>query len=1082
MAVVFVVYTLTPQTVGETARRHVLKVFQEHYPAHVVSLRRGYFDKNIGFVFEDLRIVDPLAVIDGGQHSELVRIERLTVEADLDTGKLGSGGLPLNTHRVLLDGVHVNTRLLQDGTPSISELLPMPEFGPVTPRMEIRRLRVHLVDRDSKSRPMIATFPEVLFVRTPNGEGRTDDAITFRGSTDFANSLVLQVNTSSRGVDVRGVVKGAYLSRDLFDRLPPQWRKQVREVRDLQCIGDTSFAVHRSSTGKLDYKLTTTIHEGRFSHQAIPQPISQLRGIVICDPNGVSIQTSQFMFGDSLVRTSGRIHGHGWPCNADLQINAGNIMLDERLAAALPAKMQANWHKFSPYGRVDIEGKLLHEGLQWKLDGHVTCKGVDVQYDRFPYPVENLFGKVEVRDGMAVAERLGGTIGSNQMQCAFRIPVKPGVTLEKAFAITTDGPIPIDATLLKSMSPRDGPTSKLEAFTRSLRPRGSLHLVTALLTTDANGRSSRKIDLRVSDGYIRYEKFRYPLYKVTGKLQVEDDVVKLDDLSGVSANGHDVVCRGSYRIAGKSQQPGGTINTAVGKPATAMPSHLKLQFDATNVLMDDSLRNSLPEDARRIWDSISPTGSLDQLTVNLEQHGSGGKLHLQLGAKQFETDLVTSRTLSLRPSSLPYRIDVTAGSVFYDGSTVKLISLKGRHDASMLSANGICRQNAQGRWELTLNLHTGSRLLPDVELIAAMPAQMREGMKALQLRGPIGVSGATRIALPDAMHMNPELDWDIALQLEGNRIAEVGPVHSMRGSVRVTGRQDDRGIFANGNIQIDSMHVYDLQLTNIQGPFSVANTMLYLGSPARETKSMDTVAAGNSKKSELQDNKLHGNLFGGTLEMDGKVQLSTGDFDVIVSLDDAMVPNILADFGQNGNDMSGRLRGRTRLFGKLGNVSMLRGEGWSLVRDATLYKLPLMDQVMELLRIKKPDEQDYSALTDAELHFELFGETITFDKINVSGELIALKGYGKLDNRQELDVSFQTQVNPRNTLMGLLTLGEEYTLWTIDVRGPLHALTYQRRALEGVEETLEMIFPAISDDSQEIAREPKTGLGNWLPF
>ena len=33
----------------------------------------------------------------------------------------------------------------------------------------------------------------------------------------------------------------------------------------------------------------------------------------------------------------------------------------------------------------------------------------------------------------------------------------------------------------------------------------------------------------MSDGYVRYEKFRYPLYKVTGKLQVEDDVVKLDD-------------------------------------------------------------------------------------------------------------------------------------------------------------------------------------------------------------------------------------------------------------------------------------------------------------------------------------------------------------------------------------------------------------------------------------------------------------------------------------------------------------------------------------------------------------------------
>ena len=1082
VGVAFVVYTLTPQTVGETARRHVLKIFQQRYPDHVVSLRRGYFDQNIGFVFEDLRILDPSLLMSESEDSELLRIERLTVEADLDTGKLGSQGLPLKTHRVLLDGVHVNTRLLEDGTPSISKLLPMPKFGPVTPRMEIRRLRLHLVDGDFRNRPMIATFPEVLVVRKPNAEGKTDDSITLRGSTDFANSLVVQVNASRNGVDIRGVVKGAYLSRDLFDRLPPQWRKHVREVRDLQCICDASFAVHQSPAGKLDYKLKTTIHEGRFSHQSIPQPISQLRGVVICDPNGVSIQTSQFMFGDSLVRTSGRIHGHTWPCTADLQIHAGNIMLDDRLAAALPAKMQTNWHKFSPYGRVDIEGNLLHHDLQWKLNGHVTCKGVDVQYERFPYPVENLFGKVAIRDGIAVAERLGGTIGSNQMQCAFEIPIKTGITLEKSFAITTDGPIPIDATLLKAMSPRDGPMSKLESFTRSLKPRGRLHLVTALLTTDANGRSSRKMDVRLSDGYLRYEKFRYPLYKVNGKLQIEDDVVNLSGLRGVSANGHDVICRGFYRIAGEPKPNAGSFSVADLQHVAATPSHLKLRFDATNVLMDDSLRNSLPEDARRIWESISPTGSLDQLTANLEQVGSDGELELELTANQFETDSVTSRTLSLRPSYLPYRIDVTAGSVFYDGSKVELISLKGRHDASMLSANGICRQNAEGRWELMLNLHAGSRLLPDAELIAAMPEQMREAMKALQLRGPIGVSGATRIVLPDALHMSPELDWDIALQLEGNRIAEVGPVHSMRGSVRVTGKQDDRGIYAKGNIQIDSMHVYDLQLTNIEGPFSIANTMLYLGNPVRGTTSPNIVGLEDPRVVARAENKIHGNLFGGTLVMDGNVQLSTGDFDVVLSVENTGVPNILADFGQNGDDMSGSLRGRTRLLGQLGNMSMLRGKGWSLVRDATLYKLPLMDQVMEVLRIKKPDEQDYSALTDAEIQFELFGETITFDRINVSGDLIALKGYGKLDNRQELDVSFQTQVNPRNTLMGFLTLGEQYTLWTIDVRGPLHALTYQRRALEGVEETLEMIFPAISDDPEEIAKEPKTGLGSWLPF
>jgi len=1088
----FVVYTLTPQTLGETARRHVLKKFQEHYPNHIVSLRRGHFDSSIGFIFEDLRILDPSQVKQSGEVHELLRIERMTVVADLDTEELGGEQLPMKTHRILLDGVHAHTQLQSDGRPSICDLLPMPQFGPAAPRMEIRRLRLNLVDRNSRSRPIAASFPEVLIVRKPNSTGGTDNRITVRGATDFANSLLVQIDTSEQGTDVRGVIKGAYLSRDLFDRLPLQWDKYARDLKDLQCICDTHFSVHQSPTGDLDYKLRATVHEGRFSHPSIPQPISQIRGIAICDPQGITVQSSQFAFGDSLVRTSGRIEGYQWPSTADLKIHASNIMLNDRLAAALPAKMQSNWNRFSPQGRVDVEGRLQHVDSRWRLDGHVTCKGVDVQYDRFPYPVESIFGKVEIRDGIASTQRLGGSVGSSQMQCAFKLPIRPGITHEKSFAITTDGPVPIDAMFLKALSPRGSSTSRLETFVRSLKPRGSLQLATALLTTDVNGRTSRKIDVRIRDGYIRYEKFRYPLYKVNGKIQVEDDVIRLDGLGGISANGQDIVCRGYYRLpspaiedpaAGHRSIPGGS-STLSGNDRSryATASHLDLQFDATKVLMDDTLRNSLPEDARRIWDSISPTGILDQLTVDLEQVGSDGKLKLELTARQFDSDQVTSRTLSLRPTYLPYRIDVTAGSVFYDGSKVELRSLKGRHDASMLSANGICRQNPQGRWELLLNLHSGSRVLPDAELIAAMPDQMREAMKALQLRGPIGVSGATRIALPDATHPNPALNWDIALQLEGNRIAEVGPVHSLRGSIRVQGRQDDRGILATGDIQIDSMHVYDLQITNIRGPFSIANTMLYLGNPSRGKASPDSIGLDDPRVVARSENKIRGDLFDGTLIVDGKVLLSTGDFDVIVNLEGAEVPEILADFGQNGSEMSGSLRGRTRVWGRLGNMDMLRGNGWSLVREATLYKLPLMNQVMELLRIKEPDEKDYSALTDAEVRFELFGETITFDRINVSGDLIALKGHGKLDNRQELDVSFQTQVNPRNTLMGLLTLGEQYTFWTIDVRGPLHALTYQRRTLEGVEETLEKIFPAIADDAGTIAEEPKPGLGNWLPF
>ncbi len=125
-------------------------------------------------------------------------------------------------------------------------------------------------------------------------------------------------------------------------------------------------------------------------------------------------------------------------------------------------------------------------------------------------------------------------------------------------------------------------------------------------------------------------------------------------------------------------------------------------------------------------------------------------------------------------------------------------SIRGRHDASTLSADGLCVQDANGRWELLLNLHSGSRLHPDAELIAALPSQMRVAMRALQLRGPVSVRGQTRFAMPDAMHPEPVIQWDLVLQLEGNRIADVGPVHSLRGELSIQGLRNETGIQSVG--------------------------------------------------------------------------------------------------------------------------------------------------------------------------------------------------------------------------------------------------------------------------------------------
>lgn len=1075
-----VIRSMAPQTVGETARRQLLLQLQDHYRGYSVSIRRGHFDPTVGLIFEDLRISADSASTWWAHAKEMVRIERMVVIGDLHPEKLLNKQNPLTTRRIVLDGIQANAWLGEDGQISLAELLPLPKLGPAAPRMEMRRVKLRLVDGKSKSRPVDAEFPEAILINTTNAAGGVDKRFTLRGSTDFADEVLIGIDTKGGSTDVRCAIKGAHLGRNLFGRLPAAWAEMTQHAQDLQCVCDVTLAMHRRDKEPWNFRLRTTVHDGQFAHVSLPKPISGLRGVIVCEPGGVSIEASHGTLGDAVVRVTGQVGGYQWPCKAKLNVSTRGLLLDDRLAASLPESMQRSWNRLQPQGRVDVDAEVTHENFKWTTSAEVVCKGVDVRYEKFPYPVENVVGQIEVRDGVASARKLDGRIGGNRMQCAFRMPIQPGVTNEKLFVIASDGSIPIDNTLLNSLSPRGSPRSQLESFVRSLGPpRGSVQLVAARLATDASGKQTRKFDLRVIDGYLRYEKFAYPLYNVAGRIQIEDQLVKLVGFQGTNANAGSVVCNGEYRIPAKVPAAT-TTGISSGVPSEQEPSRLALRFDVNNVPMDEALRSSLPPSTQHVWDAISPSGVLDELNVIVGQVGSGGPLDLNVTATQRDRQQVTSRTLSLRPSSLPYRIDVTGGRVQYDGSRVTIESIRGKHDASTLSADGRCIKDDSGRWELLLNLHSGSRLRPDMELIAALPNTMREAMRRLQLRGPVSVRGQTRFALPDATHHDTAFEWDLVLQLEGNRIADVGPVHSMRGELSVKGMSDELGLRAIGDVRIDSMNVHDLQITGIRGPFSIDGDRLHMGGQAADRNIRPVSLEQASMKGKLsglsaagtvanaygtdlslrQAPSIGGKLFDGTIDMDGEVILSSGAFDVGLALENAQVPTLLADFGHTDNELTGTFTGQTRLQGNLGTTDLLKGSGAANVTGANMYKLPLIVQVMNLLRVTPTEDV---AFTDGEVEFTIFGDTMTFSDLQIWGDLISLHGGGTLDRRRELDLTFNTRVSPQNSFTQVFRplRSQRYTLWTIDVRGPLHALQIERRALDGVGETLERLFPGM---------------------
>ena len=507
-----------------------------------------------------------------------------------------------------------------------------------------------------------------------------------------------------------------------------------------------------------------------------------------------------------------------------------------------------------------------------------------------------------------------------------------------------------------------------------------------------------------------------------------------------------------------------------GDQRPAAPSRLTMQMDASELSMDRSLRDSLPADPRTVWDAISPGGTLDHATVHWDQTGSAPPgMHLTVeqrdrrrgGDRTVDASIdgrsaaddfgIDHPTLTIRPPALPYRLDIVSGRVHYDGVAVRIDRIEASHDQTRLSIDGGCRLR-DGRWVMTADVLGGSRIHPDPELINSCPGTMRSALRRTQLRGPVGVRGRVALALPTANDHEPIIDWDLELQLSGNRIGDAGPVRAVRGEVSVAGHRDASLLRARGDVDLDSIHLLDRQITNLRGPFRVRDEMLWFGGRAGsdpETGAAAAVDPSPAGTGGTTTPPITGRMFGGQVSTGGRVDLDSGNYDLDLSIDAAGVADLLNDFGYTGDGWTGRFGGRGRLAGNLGSRDVLRGNGSVRMTGGNIYELPMLIRFFNQFRIApSPDV----AFTDAAAEFTLLGDHVTLSSLQVWGEIIALAGGGTLDGRGMLDLTFDTRISPRNLVSRMIRPvgGKRYTLWTVDVTGSLADPVIEKTALDGV--------------------------------
>jgi hypothetical protein len=1008
-----VVYFVLPETIGSQIRNHLLKVMQLHWQDHQVKIGTVRFEPGLGVILHDLRIWERNAA---WNEAPMLQISRIICRTRVQWDELI--GEPFASDQLRIEGMQCQVRPARDGSWPLLKLWPPPKLGKGCPVLVFRNGRLRFFQGQNSA--------VACELRELNGEVRstaTGTEFEFASQSDCSETIRLRGTRSPRGdLNWVGYVDQMRIDPALIRRLPSTVSATVKEVEGLSCIADVRVRFSQRTSEPPKYAAAITLQEARYVSSRLPVPLESFHGTLVLRPEGVHLEKLTGRLADAEVQVSG-YYGLREP-NAELKVSARGLTIQPQLLTILPEKIRNGIDQVRPRGMIHADATFIL-GEKWSSAGTIELLQADIQAAKFPYPVSGVTGRIHWRGPELETENMRGVVAGQNASGSLKLTMTTGGPMD--LRLNLEGPAPIDETLLRALTPR-GTTgfSKTEQVVRSLSPQGQLRLHTAKFHRDAQGKSTRQIRLSVQGGRMHYLHFPYQLTDIDGQIEIDQDGVRFDQLRGQNNEAATIQVDGRWQAGVEGTR-----------------GRLELQIQGSSVPLDDSLRSALPASTRSTWDALEPSGNLDQLLVQLTML-EGEKPVYGIFARQFGTPRNGQRTVSLRPKAIPYRLDVHEAVVRMNGDSVLIEKLDGWHGASHLATQGRCARRLDGLWELHLDVLPGSRLQTDADLMEAVPESARNALSQLNLQGLVGIRGATKITLPGEANAGasnaqpnglatgmgrlngPEMYWDVTFQLEGNQLGLQGEANAIRGEATCVGTRLGDQIRARGDLNIDSLHVWEVQGTQLRGPYEIREQTLYWG----KAVSSEGDARG------LPDS-IQANLFGGRLASDGKLSFASSRFQLTATVNDAYLPTMLADLGSAQSTARGRCGVLVRqLSGSLGERRSWEGAGAAYLREASLAQLPPILKLLNELRISPSDD---SAFTTGNAEFLIDGERVEFSSLQLEGDYIALYGTGYVNTRRDLQLNFDTRVSPQNVWSKVVSpiYGKKYNLWSLQVTGTL---------------------------------------------
>jgi len=733
-----------------------------------------------------------------------------------------------------------------------------------------------------------------------------------------------------------------------------------------------------------------------------PYTISDVEGALELTPDGVFLNGLTGRHGD------GEICAHGWfggmPAinPAELFVSGRNIPLDDDLCAPIEGRHRTTWERFAPRGLADIDVRMWRPAgsgkpAPWAVEIDADLQGVDAEFEAFPYPLRDLRGNVRIRGDTFEVTGVHGACGSGRMHADGRVRTSAGGLEELDLRVRTET-LPLDERLLAALPP-DG-RDELEALAVAGTVAAEVQLA------DVDGEAAYDVTVDLAGARATPRALPVPLNALAGRVRIQPDGVTLDDVSGEAQGGR---WRASGRIA---RVPEAQTHVAVR---------------GENVQLTEELRAALPNPIREALAPWRIDGTFD-LEGDFGDEASQRQIRVGLDGAT-----VTHR-------DFPIAWQVGSGEVVLAGERAWLRGVRATHAGAELTLTG---EVSAASGELAcavrdLSLQDGVR--------ESLPWRWRRRWNDLNPRGRVdlydGVITWQRAEGVDA------LVWRLGgtLLLQDMELATTPPLRSVSGQVDLGGEATGSlaDVFLKGDLRLKQVVAGDHAFTDITG------RVLRDG-------------AGKRLRFDQLNANLHGGVATGELNFDEVGGES--HYSLEMTLQRAQVAGFVGTKAESthgegaGAPMSGYVDGRFFLTGVAGDVSRRRGGGRVQVREAELFRLPLLLSVLHVINLSAPEA---SAFQSASTRLTVVGDELRLRNIELAGGALALIGEGSMAlSTGELDLRLVT-VSPHRwaklPVVSEMMEGMARELVEVQVTGTLREPRAEAQPLRNLEAMLEAIL------------------------